>query len=75
MTVNSKFFATPAVWTSEMSNDEWQWELHRMLKRSQLTSDFIGGRITPDDFADGLDELGIDVIQASQDWETGLVYL
>lgn len=75
MTANSKFFATPAIWTSDMNDGEWEWELHKMLERSKLTSDFLACRITPNDFADGLDELGIDVIQASQDWADGLVYL
>lgn len=74
MTVN-KFFATPAVWTPGMCDGEWEWELQQMLYRAQLTSDFVNGVISPVDFADGLDELGIDVIQASEDWERSLVYL
>lgn len=69
------YFATPAIWVPGMDDLEWQYELDRMLMRSQLTHDFVDGVISPGDYMDGLDDLGINVNAAAKDWEEGVVYL
>lgn len=70
-----RFFATPAIYLSDMNEQEWQFELDRMLVRSFATRDFVNGKLSPDDYLDLLDETGVDPIGATSDWEQGISYL
>lgn len=71
----NRFFATPAIYLPDMNNEEWQEELNKMVVRSLITQKFTSGKITPDDFMDALDFLGVDVISCVDDWNDGLSYL
>lgn len=70
-----RFFATPAIWIPEMDEGEWQEELRKMIARSRLAHAFVSGEISPDDFADGLHENGVDVHHTADGWEEGIVYI
>lgn len=70
-----RFFATPALYFPDMNNEEWEFELERMFQRTMLTREFVENKLTPDQYGQALDSLGIDIIQATTDWDNALVYL
>ncbi|NEQ20657.1 MAG: hypothetical protein F6K28_15740 [Microcoleus sp. SIO2G3] len=73
--VLDEFLATPAIWLPGMDEGDWQDELDRMLQRSRLTHQFVDGALSPDDYMEGLYELGIDPLLAADNWEEGFSYL
>lgn len=44
--------ATPAIWTPDMNDSDWEKALDQMLLRSQAATDFVEGRLPPSDFAE-----------------------
>lgn len=73
--VLDEFLATPAIWVPGMDDGDWQDELDRMLVRSRLTHQFVDGDLSPDDYMEGLYELGVDPLLAADCWEEGLSFL
>lgn len=67
--------ATPAIWTPDMSDDQWEEQLDLMLNRAIAAHEFITGRINGDDFADALHDYGFDPAQCFEHWDNGLTYL
>lgn len=63
--------AIPAVYTPDQSDQEWRDETARMFAHSRLTSLFTSGQISPDDYADGLAELGYDPSALDDLWVEG----
>lgn len=70
-----RILATPALFLPGMNQEEWEYELGRMLDRSLATRDFLDGKITPDEFEQALDQFGVDPHQAAADWNEGIYYL
>lgn len=69
------YLATPAILLPNMNNEEWEEECLLMISRSVLTSDFANGKISWEEFLDGLNTYGIpDPRILEESWEQGLVY-
>ncbi|MBD0268566.1 MAG: hypothetical protein ICV77_09760 [Cyanobacteria bacterium Co-bin8] len=65
-------FRTPAIYSPDMSQADWEGELNNMLIRAQATGDFLAGRISPADFEDILSSAGIsDPFELAARWEEG----
>jgi hypothetical protein len=67
----SEYFATPALWTPDMSSEEWESEVAMMLNRSIACRDFVQNKISPDDFAEALFENGFNPDTCFDLWEEG----
>lgn len=65
------FFSTPAIYTPNMSEEDWALELERMVLRTFLTRDFVDGKIPPSVFEEGLFELGLNPYICAENWEEG----
>lgn len=63
--------ATPGIWYPEQSNEEFEEEIELMLLRSQATKAFIEGEVDADFFLNFLHESGINVFEASEEWNLG----
>ncbi|AFY64682.1 hypothetical protein [Geitlerinema sp. PCC 7407] len=68
-------FETPMIITPDQGPDEFDFELDRMLRRADATRAWQMGQISTADWMDAMDELGVDVIQASTDWAQGVNYI
>lgn len=68
-------FETPMIITPDQSPDEFEFELARMLRRADATRAWQMGQISTMEWMDAMDELGVDVIQASVDWSQGVNYI
>ncbi len=67
--------ATPALFLPGMNQQEWDFEVGRMLDRAQATHDFLQGKLSPDEYEQALDQFGVDPRQAAADWDDGKNYL
>jgi hypothetical protein len=67
--VENNFLSTPVLWYPGQSECEFDEEVELMLARSQITADFLYGKIYPDTFLDFLDEQGFDVFELAHDWQ------
>lgn len=70
-----QLLATPALFLPGMEQEEWEYEVNRMVDRSFATRDFLDGKLTPDEYEQALDQYGVDPRQAADDWESGIYYL
>ena len=68
------FLATPEIFTGEECFEEMEAKMRQMLRRARATDAFLKGEISPEDFEEILEINGVDVIQAAEDWDAGLVY-
>lgn len=71
----STFFATPVIYFPNMDPEELQAEIDQMFLRSQATSDFVQGKLSPDEFCDVLNDSRVDPYACLDDWEEGYTYL
>jgi hypothetical protein len=71
----SKLLATPIIWTPNMESEQWDFEVQKMVERSQATNDMLAGVISFDDFCEVLNDSYIDVDACLDDWEQGISYL
>lgn len=71
----STYFATPVIYVPGLDPEQLQAEIDRMFVRSQATSDFVQGKLSPDDFCDVLNDSRIDPYLCLDDWEDGHSYL
>ncbi len=69
------YIATPAIWTPGMNDQEWEHEIGQMFNRSQAASDFLAGKLTPEEFEMALDDFGVDPYQAAEDWDSCRSYM
>lgn len=69
------YFGLPALLSAELSEEEWQAEVARMLQHSRLTQLFVSGRMTPDEYQDGLAQLGINPFEVEALWAEGVCLL
>lgn len=71
------YFAIPAVNREGMTDEDWNTECERMFRHSQLTRQFVEGKISPEDFQDGLADLGHnpDILEEIWDEGTSLLWL
>jgi hypothetical protein len=70
-----RLFAMPVIWAPTMEPEQWAGEIQRMFARSQAVTDFVSGKLSPDDFADALADQHIDPYGCLNDWEDGHSYL
>ena len=68
-------FATPALIYPGQDPEEFAYEVQRMIQRAEITAAWEHGEIDIFTFMDAMDELGIDIIQAAEDWSSGIRYL
>lgn len=69
-------FGVPALYSPNLSQEEWDLELNGMIARSIASRAFIDGRLSPDDFACALAESGIDdPYQLEEQWQNGFSFL
>lgn len=66
------YFAIPAQHTEGMSDEDWDAEMERMFKQSLLTRDFVRGQLSPEDYSDGLADLGENPYHLGELWENGI---
>jgi hypothetical protein len=67
--------ATPMIIHSEMDEAAFAFEFARMQLRAQATSDLVSGCLDVADYLDILDDSGIDIDVAMNDWRNGLSYM
>lgn len=67
-----RFLVLPAVYSPEMTAEDWQAEIKRMFSASLLTRSFVDGQISPDDYDDGLADLDYDPHYLGELWEEGI---
>lgn len=53
------FFATPAIYSADLSPQEWEHRLQQMYNRSEVTAQYERGDLSPQDFEDALATYGI----------------
>ncbi len=68
-------FATPLITDESQCLEELNWEIERCVIRSRATTAFLAGRIDVETWEDILNENGVDVVQAAEDWSEGMSYL
>ena len=56
---DSLLFATPAMYSADLSPDEWETRLHKMYNRAEATAAWQRGELSPQDFEDALATYGI----------------
>lgn len=66
-----EFFAAPILVTPTQSEEEWRAECRRMFAHSRLTQQFVAGQICPDDYMDGLADLGENPYLLEDYWAEG----
>jgi hypothetical protein len=69
------FLATPIIITSEMDESTFRYEYERMRLRSDVTREFVAGRLDVSDYLEGLAEGGVDVDAAIDTWASGQSYM
>jgi len=70
-----EFFAMPIIVTPAQTEEEWRSECRRMFSHNQLTQRFITGEISPEDFMDGLADLGENPLLLEDHWVEGRSFL
>lgn len=60
--------ATPAIWYPKQSEADFEEEIASMLVRAKATDAFLKGEVDADFFLNFLHESGIDVFEASEEW-------
>lgn len=65
------FFAIPALYYPNQTQEEWDEEVQRMAKHSQLSRQFLAGTISPADYEIGIAELGINPYELEDLWAEG----
>jgi hypothetical protein len=66
-----EYFAAPILVTPNQSAEEWRTEAQRMFAHSQLTQLFVAGKLHPDDYMDGLADLGENPLLLEDLWAEG----
>jgi hypothetical protein len=66
-----QFLALPAQTGPDMSDEDWEAEMSRMFKASQLTHRFVLGQLSPVDFSDGVADLGYNPDELADMWDIG----
>ena len=69
------FFATPALIYPGQDPEQFAAEVERMITRAKITAAWERGEIDTITFMDAMDELGVDIIQAAEDWSSGIRYI
>ena len=63
-------FQTPALYSDDLSPDEWQARLDQMFNRAEATQQYVAGQISPADFEDALATYGVsDPYRLAEMWE------
>ena len=70
----TSLFETPLILEWNYSPEEVAYEVERYWSRKEAVKDFLAGRIDVEVFEDILNENGIDVVQAYEDWSNGICY-
>lgn len=65
------FFASPISCSDGMTEQEWAAECDRMFAHSRLTQRFVSGLLCPDDYMDGLADLGEEPYLLDDLWSEG----
>lgn len=65
------FFAAPISCSDAISEEEWKAECDRMFAHSRLTQKFVSGQLNPNDYMDGLADLGEDPFLLDDLWSEG----
>lgn len=65
------FFLVPANFTPDMPEEAWQAEIKAMFALSRVSSQFVKGEITPDEFSQALSDSGYDPYELWERWENG----
>lgn len=71
----AELIATPAIWIPDMTDSEWQGQIDAMFERALAARDFVGGKLTPDEFADCLLDHGYEPNTIFGAWAEGLTLL
>lgn len=66
-----RYFWLPAVHSPDMTEEEWAEEIEVMFRSSLLVRDFVSGKLSPQDFSDGLADLEYDPYYIGELWERG----
>jgi hypothetical protein len=66
-----EYFASPILVTPNQSQEEWRSEAQRMFAHSRLTQMFVSGQLCPDDYMDGLADLGENPLLLEDLWAEG----
>lgn len=72
--LTEQFLSIPAVYSPNMSDEQWETALENCFKRALITRQFVGGDIAPEDFLDGLSDTGIEPYQAEEAWGNALSF-
>lgn len=67
--------ATPAIWTPDMSDEDWREECRRMFIRSMAAHAFVSGSLDAEGFEETLFENGYNPDACFQLWEEGETFL
>lgn len=67
---------TPAIFTEDLSPEEWQHKVDQMLNRAEATQQYEMGRLNPVDYEQALRENGIaDPRMLWELWENGHILI
>lgn len=68
-------FQTPAIYSGDLSPEEWQARISQMLNRAQATQQYRAGVLSPSDFEAVLFSEGIkDPYELGELWEAGQLW-
>jgi hypothetical protein len=67
-----RYLWLPAETSPDMSDEDWQSEMETMFAASRLTRQFVDGQIPPEDYYDGLADIGYDPNELEAMWEAGI---
>jgi hypothetical protein len=67
-----EFLSMPVLFSRHGSAQEIEAEIDRMLVYQQALADFLDGRMTPWDFCEIVEAVGIDPTTAESNWINGL---
>lgn len=67
-----RFLSVPAIYSPNMSEDNWEKELDAMLARTLLTRALVTNQISFEDYLDGLADTGTMVYDVVDYWNEGI---